>query len=308
MNIRTIAAAIIAAINSGSVMYNRGDVAGCADLYIVTSVELLSDPAISGYPKSVLSSALAAATQEGPPQQTFDQQAWTMRKAFDAVLEFVQQSAEPLTCQEASGAEETEDKLVFNNEAACQWSQMHDGVMGGVSSGQMSYDATTPADPCAVFSGVIRTEYNGGFASVRKGLALDGRGWDGIFLDVASDDPTRVYSVNVKDPACVQLGGVNFKSKFALAASSGALPTRVSRLLLPFSSFIPELRGRRVNVPPLGLNPTPNPTSNPTSNPHPNPTPNPTSNPHPNPTPNPNPTSNPYPNAAGLDVGTCPCF
>lgn len=245
MNIRAIATAIIAAINSGSVMYNRGDVAGCADLYIVTSVELLSDPNISGFPKSILSSALTAATQDGPSQQNFDQQAWTMRNAFDAILEFIEQSSDPTTCMAASGTEETKDEVVFANEAACQWGQMHDSVMGGISSGQLSYEA---ANQWAIFSGVIRTEYNGGFASVRKGVAMDGSGWDGIFLDVSSDDPGRVYSVNFKDPACVQMGGVNFKSKFT--APSAIVPSRV---LLPFNSFRPEFRGRQVSIAPLDV-------------------------------------------------------
>ena len=242
MNLRAIATAIIAAINRGSVMYNSGDIAGCADLYILTSVQLLSHPDVAGYPKSVLSSALAAATEGA---QTLDQQAWTMRQAFDAILEFAQQSADPATCEAAVGTEEIQDQLIFDGEAACHWGQLHDGVMGGVSSGNFRYDAASRGGD---FSGVIRTENNGGFASVRKPVALDGKDWDGIFLDVSSDDAARIYSVNLKDPACVQMGGVNFKSKFT--APSAATPSRV---LLPFSSFRPEFRGRQVAVAPLDM-------------------------------------------------------
>lgn len=254
MNLRSIVGAIIAAINRGSQMYNSGNIAGCADLYTVVAVQLLSATApddVTGYPRTVLTTAVNDASSA---QRTFDEQAWVLRKAFDAVLEWAEQSATAPTCEAATGAEEVQVELSFDSEVSCRWSENNDNVMGGVSSGQFGFDAAANA---GLFAGVVRTENNGGFASVRQGgLRLDGRRFDGVFLDVASEDPSRIYSFILKDAACLQMGGVNFKSKFTapiLAVNSGADAWQANRILLPFSSFSAEFRGRPVSVPALDL-------------------------------------------------------
>lgn len=48
------------------------------------------------------------------------------------------------------------------------WWVVNDGVMGGVSSSRIEAD-----DSGVRFGGVVRTEYNGGFASARRALAAD---------------------------------------------------------------------------------------------------------------------------------------
>lgn len=246
MNIRKIVAAIVAAINRGSNLYNRGDVSGCADLYTLTAVQLLSDE-VPAYPRSVLTSAVNDASS---PARTFDEQAWMLRKAFDAVLEWAEQSATVPTCEAATGSEEVQAAVSLDSEADCLlWSDQNDNVMGGVSSGHFSFDAAAGA---GLFSGVVRTENNGGFASVRLGgLRLDARSFEGVYVDVASEDPSRIFSFILKDAACVQMGGVNFKSKFTAPLKTAATPWQ--RVLLPFTSFSPEFRGRPVSVAPLDL-------------------------------------------------------
>ncbi|MFN7573394.1 MAG: CIA30 family protein, partial [Betaproteobacteria bacterium] len=65
--------------------------------------------------------------------------------------------------------------------AAAEWQVVNDGVMGGVSSAQVA----ASADGALRFSGVVRLDYNGGFASARRaatlpadatGLAITARG------------------------------------------------------------------------------------------------------------------------------------
>ena len=51
---------------------------------------------------------------------------------------------------------------------AAPWQVVNDGVMGGVSSSRIEADAGGVR-----FSGVVRTEYNGGFASARRAVAAD---------------------------------------------------------------------------------------------------------------------------------------
>ena len=51
----------------------------------------------------------------------------------------------------------------FTSETQIQdWMVINDGVMGGISSSSFQMDKG-----CALFSGTIALDYNGGFASVR---------------------------------------------------------------------------------------------------------------------------------------------
>jgi hypothetical protein len=52
--------------------------------------------------------------------------------------------------------------------AAAEWQVVNDGVMGGVSSAQVA----AAADGALRFSGVVRLDYNGGFASIRRAATL----------------------------------------------------------------------------------------------------------------------------------------
>ena len=65
---------------------------------------------------------------------------------------------------------------------------------------------------------------------------------------MTADTPGRLFSFNIKDEVCIALGGVNFKTKFALDKAGTPV-----RLHLPFNCFTPEFRGRPVQVDPLAL-------------------------------------------------------
>jgi hypothetical protein len=127
-----------------------------------------------------------------------------------------------------------------------RWYPLHDGVMGGISEGGLSPIDTT-LGLGAKFKGTIRDEYNGGFATVRKSVKWDGSNFNGIFLDINSADQQRIYSVNLKDSICTKYGS-NFKSKFRIEPEWSESYTRI---LLPFTSFSAEFRGRAITREPL---------------------------------------------------------
>ena len=62
---------------------------------------------------------------------------------------------------------------------AAPWQVVNDGVMGGVSSSQLEAGAAGVR-----FSGTVRTEYNGGFASARRAVATSALPPDVVAFDL----------------------------------------------------------------------------------------------------------------------------
>ena len=83
MNLRSVCAAIVAAINKGAPEYNRGDVPQCASVYREATLRILTDE-ISGFPRDALQKALELTEATS----SADEQAWAFRSAFDAILEY----------------------------------------------------------------------------------------------------------------------------------------------------------------------------------------------------------------------------
>ena len=85
-------AAISAAINVGAPRYNAGDILGCCTKYWATMQALVLAPVFhgfSGYTRAL--APLRSAVEAEPPPlpldaDGLDQFAWTLRRAFDAVL------------------------------------------------------------------------------------------------------------------------------------------------------------------------------------------------------------------------------
>lgn len=232
MRTRSLIPLIVAAINSGSQMYNSGDVNGCAALYQATGTQLLQaglEEPLRGSLEEALSRSQVADSNE---------KAWLLRHAFDKILEVAASDA-PSRPLVPSAAAVYMELLSFESAAdASTWYALHDGVMGGVSSGGVQV-----RDGEAIFSGQVRTEYNGGFASVRRSVAWDVSGFDGFCIDVRGDG-RRSFSFNIKDALCVSMGGVNLKQSFSPAADT-------SRIFLPFAEFRADFRGRAVARPPM---------------------------------------------------------
>ena len=142
---------------------------------------------------------------------------------------------------EASPMDPSRDSLLLNvTEDTPSWYELHDGVMGGVSEGRLTPHSTREA----LFAGHVRTDFNGGFASVRRKVDWDASEYSGIFLDARCEGAGRDYALNIKDSLCTQMGGVNFRAKFTPSNSP-------RRFYFPFKDFTPEFRGMPVQRAPL---------------------------------------------------------
>ena len=113
---------------------------------------------------------------------------------------------------------------------AGEWYIVNDDVMGGVSTSSLALTA----DGTVLFSGNVSLENNGGFASVRTALSQYGISDEqGIRLMVRGDGRTYRLQINVADNR-----NVTFEAPFE--TNAGEWET----IDLPFSSFVPTIRGR----------------------------------------------------------------
>jgi len=118
------------------------------------------------------------------------------------------------------------------------WPHINDGVMGGVSSGEMS-----TGDGYAIFRGTVSFENNGGFSSVRsQAIVHDLSAFEGLVLRVRCDG--KRYGFRLKTDA--SFDGVSYQVKIEPPAGEW---TEIS---VPFTDFLPVYRGRVVrDHPPL---------------------------------------------------------
>ena len=159
----------IGAINDGGAeLYNKGDIAGCAALYARTITAIMAGRAVPDAARSVLERGLRDA---GAAAGDADSQAWALRGALDALIELRSGGGGGSAPSAAPGGDSGGGSLSFAGGLPGRWGSIDDSVMGGRSRSEVSPD---PALGAAVFSGVVSTADNGGFASVRgQGLRLD---------------------------------------------------------------------------------------------------------------------------------------
>jgi monofunctional biosynthetic peptidoglycan transglycosylase len=119
------------------------------------------------------------------------------------------------------------------------WPSINDGVMGGVSSGEMVRSSSGHAS----FRGTVSFDNNGGFASVRSpARVLDLSAYDGLVVRVRGDG--KRYNVRLKTDA--SFDGVSYQVPITPPAGEW------TDVVLPFDDFVPVYRGRRVDGhPPL---------------------------------------------------------
>jgi monofunctional biosynthetic peptidoglycan transglycosylase len=126
-----------------------------------------------------------------------------------------------------------------------RWFTVLDGVMGGRSSGDFKV-----RDGVMDFRGVLNTN-GGGFSSVRSSdQAMDLTGFRGLRLRVRGDG--RSYSVRVRLAGL--RGGVSYRTSFGTRRSApgdAKQPGPWQTVWIPFSNFIPQWRGRRLELPPM---------------------------------------------------------
>merc|ERR1712039_500508 len=106
--------------------------------------------------------------------------------------------------------------------------------MGGVSQGAMVLHETSPSgkqQPCAAFQGVVRTENNGGFSSVKWLVgqdALDLSKYNGFSITVMADAAGRsgnssgnVFQFTLRDETAMSRMACNFKAPMSFGRTIG---------------------------------------------------------------------------------------
>jgi len=139
-------------------------------------------------------------------------------------------------------ADTATNKTLFDFQAATHsraWEVVNDDVMGGVSSSQFQ----VLTNGCAVFSGTVRLENNGGFASVRSAPVSENlAGLTAFVLRVRGDGRRYKFSVRTGADFDAPLYQCGFTTKQG--------EWEEHRLAL--SDFVPTFRGRVLtDVPPL---------------------------------------------------------
>jgi hypothetical protein len=113
------------------------------------------------------------------------------------------------------------------------WNPINDGVMGGVSKSQLSYDSAGHA----LFTGHVSFENNGGFASVRcQPMDLGRKDVTVYLLEVCGDG--KRYKLNLRTDN--SFDGVNYQVQFHPPA--GIWTT----CRLASADFLPSWRGKPV--------------------------------------------------------------
>ncbi|MDZ4766008.1 MAG: CIA30 family protein [Chloroflexota bacterium] len=123
-----------------------------------------------------------------------------------------------------------------SQDAVLGWNIVNDGVMGGVSESAVEWIA----EGAGRFSGVVRLENNGGFASLRARFTpLDLSAYEGIEISLRGDG--QRYGMYLSN----QRSGVQYDQKFDTV--DGEWMT----VQLPFSDFYPVYFGQRIPFVPL---------------------------------------------------------
>lgn len=134
------------------------------------------------------------------------------------------------------------DSVLFDfnsRETSGSWYVVNDDVMGGISESKIELNQ----NGTATFSGDLSLENNGGFASVRAMVTLDGESdFKGVILRVKGDG--KVYSLRFRTDQ-------NFDG-YAYQARVETTKNSWTEIKLPFKDFKPTFRGMTLsNKPPL---------------------------------------------------------
>jgi hypothetical protein len=139
-------------------------------------------------------------------------------------------------------ADTSPEKLLFDFQTSTNspaWEAVNDDVMGGLSSGQFQL----LTNGCAVFSGTVRLENNGGFASVRSAPEReDLSGLASFVLRLRGDGRRYKFSVRMGAGFDTPLYQCSFTTKQG----------EWEEHRLAFSDFVSTFRGRVLtDAPPL---------------------------------------------------------
>ena len=288
---------ITSVIKYGAPLYNKGDAKECSKLYKQTALSIARDTAVTSEAiKKRLRDAVAESdaifdtssnenesNENDNVQRMHEKSAWALRRGLDDVVDLLLNPSvdeprvfEAMKKSGGDGNDESNEETPTGSSApivatptaalfdfqkspktAEQFREMHDRVMGGVSVGSMKPSTNAKGEVYARFSGVVRPDNNGGFASTRisLGSGVDLSQFDGFYLDVrAGDEKTAQKQILLvaKDDECMNTQ-VNFKAAFKVGFEGDSESSSSwSRVLIPFAAFDrPERMGRAVVRGPL---------------------------------------------------------
>jgi len=217
---------ITTAISAGVPLFNAGNAAACAAIYVNAIVDLLD--IVPPHMQPILSNTLDLSSACAGDHE----RAWMLRHALDEVFATLRTPG-----QLPSGATSCAERIDL---CKLTWSAVDDRVMGGRSTSRM----VAQADGTVFFSGDFVVA-GGGFASVRATLPYQGfalTGSRGVQLEVNGDSRTG-YKLLLKTNTAMD--GIIYQASFDAPSSLGTVT-------IPFTSFRPTFRGQPVpNAPPL---------------------------------------------------------
>ena len=286
----SVVLSITSTIKYGAPLYNKGNAKECSRLYKQTALSIARDGRVTSEQiKKRLRDAVAEseAIEDGSGEENLSEQrmheksAWALRRALDDVVDLLikppideprvfeamadgsdeSNAPEEKTTGASAPIVETPTAALFDfaqvSKTAEQFRNMHDGVMGGLSSGNMTPSTNEKGEAFARFSGTVRPDNNGGFASVRcsLGSGVDLSQFDGFYVDArAGDDATSTKQILfvAKDDECMTTQ-VNFEAAFKVGCTDQF--QQFHRVKIPFAAFDrPERMGRAVMRGPLKAN------------------------------------------------------
>lgn len=131
-------------------------------------------------------------------------------------------------------ADAASERILFDFQTATNhptWQIVNDDVMGGVSTSQFQ----VLTNGCAVFSGTVRLENNGGFASVRSSPARQNlAGFDAFVVRVRGDGRRYKFTVRTEN----DFDTPNYQCAFTTRRGEWA------EHRLAFNDFVSTFRGR----------------------------------------------------------------
>jgi len=213
---------IMSAIDKGAPMYNKGNIVGCEKHYmnLLTSMLDSSDRRYSNLKYSlprihqhlqITKGNLRPSDNSNLRNSVSDKNAWELRRCFDGILEMenYQGSSSVVRAENIPTTSGQMVPLLDPNTAGV--SKLNDGVMGGISNSNWQD---------GIFSGSVRLDNNGGFASLRLRFPnpLNVSQFDGFYIKARNmlgpQAKNQEFCVIMKDSLCMQTMATNFKMKF----------------------------------------------------------------------------------------------
>ena len=124
----------------------------------------------------------------------------------------------------------------FAHQTTEDWEIVNDGVMGGCSQSLLVKD-----DDCAVFTGEISLENNGGFASVRCRTSFDLSSHTHMKLSLKGDGKRYCFRLRTASRKTGEINRFSYDYRFVTK------PDVWKWYLLPLNEFRPYFRGRALD-------------------------------------------------------------